>query len=350
MIRIKNHATQLQILHCFSHKFFTIEKIQAIETIEITGAGASFPQLIYSKWAKAYEEKTGIRVVYKTVGSEEGVKRIREKTVDFGASDKPLSPEALTKNNLFQFPALIGGVVIVFNLKDVNGSIKLDGPTLANIFMGKIHNWSHPDIQKLNPDLLLPDKDITVVHRSDGSGTTFLFTDYLSKISPEWKQKIGTDTSIYWPRGLGGKGTEGVAAYVKSIEGSIGYVEYAYALKSDLKMSLLQNKDGVMVSASEKSFEAAFVNVDWNSSAQYFVNVINQSGAESWPITGASFILMQTGTPTKESTKEVLKFFEWAFESGSKMAIQSNYVPINSSLVSLIKKSWKETFNFESAL
>ncbi|MBX9697033.1 MAG: phosphate ABC transporter substrate-binding protein PstS, partial [Alphaproteobacteria bacterium] len=235
------------------------------------------------------------------------------------------------------------------NLKDANGSIKLDGPTLANIFMGKIHNWSHPDIQKLNADLLLPDKDITVIHRSDGSGTTYLFTDYLSKISPEWKKKVGTDTSIYWPRGIGGKGNEGVAAYVKSIEGSIGYVEYAYALQSDLKMSLLQNKDGVMVSASEKSFEAAFVNVDWNSSTQYFVNVINQSGAESWPITGVSFILMQTGATAKESTKEVLKFFEWAFESGSKMALQSNYVPLNSTLVSSIKKSWKETFNFESA-
>jgi phosphate transport system substrate-binding protein len=330
----------------FLISFFAPEKIQALE---ITGAGASFPQLIYSKWAKAYEEKTGVRVVYKAVGSEEGVKRIKERTVDFGASDKPLSPEVLTKINLFQFPALIGGVVIVFNLKDVSGSIKLDGPTLANIFMGKIHNWSHPDIQKLNAHMLLPDKDITVVHRSDGSGTTYLFTDYLSKISSEWKKKVGTDTSIYWPRGLGGKGNEGVATYVKSIEGSIGYVEYAYALQSDLKTSLLQNKDGAMVAASEKSFEAAFANVDWNSSTQYFVNVINQTGAESWPITGASFILMQTGSTDKESTKEVLKFFEWAFESGSKMALQSNYVPLNSSLVSSIKQSWKETFNFESA-
>lgn len=325
--------------------FFPFEIVQALE---IRGAGASFPSIIYLKWTKAYEEKTGIRINYKSVGSEEGIKRIREGTVNFGASDKPLSPEILTKTKLFQFPTIIGGVVIVSNLKGINGSIKLNGPTLADIFMGKIINWSDPEIQKLNTDLQLPNKKITVVHRSDGSGTTFLFTDYLSKTSPKWKEKVGADTSIYWPLGLSGRGNEGVASYVKSTEGSIGYVEHAYALQHDLKTSLLQNKDGFMITPSEKSFKAAALNADWNSSTQYFVNVINQPGAESWPITGASFVLIQTGPSAKESTKEVLKFFDWIFQNGSEMAQQSNYVSLDSNLIASIRKSWKETFNFES--
>lgn len=325
--------------------FLSLEKVHALE---ITGAGASFPHIIYSKWAKAYEAQTGVRINYEAVGSEEGIKRIRARTVNFGASDKPLSPEILTKINLSQFPTLIGGVVIVINLEDVKGSIKLNGPTLANIFMGKITNWSDPEIQKLNTDLQLPNKKITVVHRSDGSGTTFLFTDYLSKTSPDWKEKVGTHTSIYWPRGLGGKGNKGVAEYVKSTEGAIGYVEYAYALQYDLKTSLLQNKDGFMIEASKKSFAAAASNAEWNASTQYFANVINQPGAESWPITGVCFILIHTEPTAKESTKEVLKFFDWAFQNGTEIAQQSNYVSLDSNLVSSIKKSWKETFNFET--
>lgn len=315
----------------------------AVSAIEITGAGATFPYPIYSKWADTYGKTGNIRLNYQSIGSGGGIKQIKEKTVDFGASDKPLDPEMLANNNLIQFPAVIGGIVPIVNLKDLK-DIHLNGQVLADIFMGKITKWSDPAIQKLNPDIKFPEKDIIVVHRAEGSGTTFLFTNYLSKVSSAWKDKVGSDSSISWPTGLGGKGNEGVAALVKQHEGAIGYVEYAYAKHNGLPVATLQNQAGKTVSPSIESFSAAASNADWKSSSQYYVILTDQPGENSWPITGASFILMQKKPTSPETSREVLKFFEWAFDKGSDMATQLDYVPLPNNLISLVKDTWKESF------
>ncbi len=264
-----------------------------LQAAEISGAGATFPFPIYAKWAEAYKAKTGVAMNYQSIGSGGGIKQIQSKTVDFGASDMPLKPEELEKSGLQQFPMIMGGEVAVVNLKGIKpGEIKLDGKTLADIYLGKITKWNDAALTKLNPGVALPDQAIAVVERSDGSGTTFIFTNYLSKISPEWKEKVGENTAVEWPVGLGGKGNEGVAALVSRTDGAIGYVEYAYAKQNNLTYTLLANKNGAYNQPNAKSFQAAAANADWKAAPGYYLLLTDQPGQESWPITGASFILM----------------------------------------------------------
>jgi phosphate transport system substrate-binding protein len=309
---------------------------------DITGAGATFPYPIYAKWAEAYKAKTGIGMNYQSIGSGGGIKQIQAKTVDFGASDKPLKPEELDKNGLMQFPAVMGGVVPVINLADVTpGQIKLNGSVLADIFLGKIKKWNDPAIAALNKDVHLPDSAITVVHRSDGSGTTFIFTNYLSKVSPEWKSKVGEEASVSWPAGVGGKGNEGVASYVKQIKGSIGYVEFAYALQNKMNYTQLQNKDGQFVKPDEDSFKAAAANAHWDKAPGFYEILTDEPGKQSWPITGATFILMHKAQDKPENAKEVLKFFDWAYSNGSKLALDLDYIPMPDNVVKLVKSAWK---------
>ena len=308
----------------------------------ITGAGATFPYPIYAKWAEAYKAKTGTSFNYQSIGSGGGIKQILAKTVDFGASDKPLKPEELDKNGLMQFPAVMGGVVPVINLAGVTpGQIKLSGTVLADIFLGKIKKWNDPAIVALNKDAKLPDDAITVVHRSDGSGTTFIFTNYLSKVSPEWKTKVGEEASVSWPAGVGGKGNEGVAAYVKQIKGSIGYVEFAYALQSKMNHAQLQNRDGQFVQPDEVSFKAAAANANWEKAPGFYEILTDEPGKQSWPITGATFILMHKVQGKPENAAEVLKFFDWAYTHGGKMALDMDYIPMPDSVVKLVKGAWK---------
>ncbi len=315
----------------------------------ITGAGATFPYPIYAKWADAYRKSTGIGLNYQSIGSGGGIKQITAKTVDFGASDMPMTPEDLEKNGLIQFPAIMGGVVPVFNLKGVRtGDVRFSGNVLADIYLGKIKKWNDPAIQAINKKINLPDAAITVVHRSDGSGTTFIFANYLSKVSPEWKSVVGEGTSVTWPAGVGGKGNEGVANYVSRIDGAIGYVEYAYAMQNGLSVALLLNKAREFAAPSEEAFKAAAANADWPKAPGMYLILTDQSGAESWPMTGASFILMHRVQDKPENAKEVLKFFDWAFQNGSKMAADLNYVPIPSSVVDLIRLDWKNKLKSSS--
>ena len=308
----------------------------------ITGAGATFPYPIYAKWAEAYKAKTGIGMNYQSIGSGGGIKQIKAKTVDFGASDKPLKPEELEKDGLVQFPAVIGGVVPVVNLPGIEaGQMKLTGSVLADIYLGKIKKWNEAPIAALNKGLPLPDAAITVVHRSDGSGTTFIFTNYLSKVSPDWKTKVGEEASVSWPAGVGGKGNEGVASYVKQIKGAIGYVEYAYALQSKMTYTMLQNKDGQFVKPAEESFKAAAANANWEKAPGFYEILTDEPGAQSWPITGATFILMHKVQDNAVNGKEVLKFFDWAYADGDKLALELDYIPMPDSVVKLIQNAWK---------
>ena len=308
----------------------------------ITGAGATFPYPIYAKWAEAYKAKTGIGMNYQSIGSGGGIKQIKAKTVDFGASDKPLKPEELEKDGLVQFPAVIGGVVPVVNLPGIEaGQMKLTGSVLADIYLGKIKKWNEAPIAALNKGLPLPDAAITVVHRSDGSGTTFIFTNYLSKVSPDWKTKVGEEASVSWPAGVGGKGNEGVASYVKQIKGAIGYVEYAYALQSKMTYTMLQNKDGQFVKPTEESFKAAAANANWEKAPGFYEILTDEPGAQSWPITGATFILMHKVQENAVNGKEVLKFFDWAYANGDKLALELDYIPMPDSVVKLIQNAWK---------
>ena len=308
----------------------------------ITGAGATFPYPIYAKWAEAYKAKTGIGMNYQSIGSGGGIKQIKAKTVDFGASDKPLKPEELEKDGLVQFPAVIGGVVPVVNLPGIEaGQMKLTGSVLADIYLGKIKKWNEAPIAALNKGLPLPDAAITVVHRSDGSGTTFIFTNYLSKVSPDWKTKVGEEASVSWPAGVGGKGNEGVASYVKQIKGAIGYVEYAYALQSKMTYTMLQNKDGQFVKPTEESFKAAAANANWEKAPGFYEILTDEPGAQSWPITGATFILMHKVQDNAVNGKEVLKFFDWAYANGDKLALELDYIPMPDSVVKLIQNAWK---------
>ncbi|TCV90826.1 phosphate ABC transporter substrate-binding protein PstS [Sulfurirhabdus autotrophica] len=309
----------------------------------ITGAGATFPYPVYAKWAEAYKAKTGVKMNYQSIGSGGGIKQIIAKTVDFGASDKPLTPEDLEKNGLMQFPTVMGGVVPVINLPDIQpGQVKLSGAVLADIFLGKIKKWNEAPIAALNKGVNLPDSAITVVHRSDGSGTTFIFTNYLSKVSPEWKTKVGEEASVSWPAGVGGKGNEGVASYVKQIKGSIGYVEYAYALQSKMSFTQLQNKEGEFVKPEEESFKAAAAGADWEHAPGFYEILTNEPGKKSWPITGATFILMHKTQDKPEAAKAVLKFFDWAYTDGDKMALELDYIPMPDKVVKLIQDAWKK--------
>jgi phosphate transport system substrate-binding protein len=309
---------------------------------EITGAGATFPYPIYAKWATAYKAHTGIGLNYQSIGSGGGIKQINAKTVDFGASDMPLKPEDLTQAGLMQFPTVIGGDVPVVNLKGIKpGQLKVTGDVLADIYLGKIKKWNDPAIASLNPGVSLPATSINVVHRSDGSGTTFIFTNYLSKLSPEWKSKVGEGTSVNWPTGVGGKGNEGVASYVQRIAGSIGYVEYAYVLQNKMAYMQVKNREGHFASPSSEAFQAAAAGADWNAAPGMYLILTDAPGKDAWPIAGATFILMHKTQEKPQNAKEVLKFFEWAYANGDKMAEELDYVPMPDKVVHLIQANWK---------
>src|SRR5258706_4247111 len=289
--------------------------------VDITGAGATFPYPIYAKWADAYRKDTGVGLNYQSIGSGGGIKQITAKTVDFGASDAPLKPEELEKSGLIQFPAIMGGVVPVYNVKGIEaGKIKLTGTLLADIYLGKLKKWNDPALGKLNPGVALPDQAISVVHRSDGSGTTFLFTNYLSKVSADWKTDVGEGTAVRWAAGVGGKGNEGVANYVSRIDGSIGYVEYAYAKQNKLAYALMANREGQFIAPDDATFKAAAAGADWAKAPGMYLILTDQAGRQSWPITGASFILMHKVQDKPENAEEVFNFFDWSFKNGAKMA------------------------------
>lgn len=312
-----------------------------VGAVDISGAGATFPYPIYAKWADAYKKETGNGMNYQSIGSGGGIKQIQSKTVTFGASDMPLKPEDLTKNGLVQFPTVVGGDVPVVNLEGVKaGDLKLDGPTLAKIFLGDIKSWDDAAIGKLNPSAKLPKQAIVVVHRSDGSGTTFIWTDYLSKVSADWKSKVGANTSVEWPAGIGAKGNEGVANNVANTKGAIGYVEYAYAIQNKMASVNMINKDGKSVPPSAEAFQAAAANADWEKSDHYYVILTDQPGAASWPIAGATFILIHTQPQDPAAATEALKFFAWAYKNGGKMAEELDYVPMPAPVVTSIQKMW----------
>ncbi|HET9652508.1 MAG TPA: phosphate ABC transporter substrate-binding protein PstS [Usitatibacter sp.] len=311
--------------------------------VDITGAGATFPYPIYAKWADGYKKSTGTGMNYQSIGSGGGIKQITAKTVDFGASDMPLKGEDLEKNGLVQFPAIMGGVVPVVKLAGVQpGQLKFTSDVLAKIYLGKISKWNDPAIAALNPGVKLPDKAITAVHRSDGSGTNFLWTNYLSKVSPEFKSAVGEGTSVKFPSGVGGKGNEGVASYVQKIEGAIGYVEYAYAKQNKLAHAQVQNKAGKFVQPDDSSFKAAAAGANWSAAPGMGVVLTDQAGEGSWPITGASFILIHAKQEKPETAREVLKFFDWSFRNGQKTAEELDYVPMPDSVVKQIEASWKQ--------
>ena len=308
---------------------------------EITGAGATFPAPIYSKWAADYNKATGVKVNYQSVGSGAGIKQIDSKTVDFGASDMPLTDDELSKKGQIQFPTVIGGVVPVINIKGINpGQLKLTGQVLGDIFLGKITKWDDSAIKALNPTLPLPDAAIAPVRRADGSGTSFLFTNYLSKVNAEWKTKVGEGTAVNWPTGAGGKGNEGVAAFVGRLPNSIGYVEYAYVKQNKMTYALMQNSTGAFVSPDDTAFKAAAAGADWSKT--FYQVLTNQAGKDSWPISGATFILMHKLQDKPANGSETLKFFSWAYKNGDKVADDLDYVPMPKAVVAAIEKSWTE--------
>ncbi len=306
---------------------------------EATGAGASFPAPLYSKWAADYNKATGVKINYQSVGSGAGLRQIEAKTVDFGASDAPLKDEELSKKGLVQFPTVIGGVVPVVNIKGIAaGQIKLSGQVLGDIYLGKITNWNDAAIKALNPSVALPDAAIAPVRRADGSGTSFIFTNYLSKVNAEWKSKVGEGTAVNWPTGAGGKGNEGVAAFVGRLPNSIGYVEYAYVKQNKMTYVQMQNADGQFVAPDDTAFKAAAAGADWAKS--FYQILTNQPGKESWPITGATFILMHKSQDKPVQAATSLKFFEWAYKSGDKTAEDLDYVPMPDAVKGVILKSW----------
>jgi phosphate transport system substrate-binding protein len=313
------------------------------QAADITGAGASFPAPIYSKWAEAYKAATGNALNYQAIGSGGGVRQINSKTVDFGASDDPMKGEDLDKNGLLQFPAVIGGIVPVANLDGIApGQIKLSGTVLADLFRGAIARWNDPAIAALNPDVKLPDVAVTLVYRSDSSGTTAGLTDYLAQVSPVFKEKVGAGKTVNWPAGIGGKGNAGVAASVTKVKGALGYVEYAYVKQARLIHIALANREGKLVQPEEKTFAAAAANADWNSAPGFGVNLNNQPGADAWPITSASFILMHKAAEQPARSAEALKFFKWSLENGQKMAAELDYVPLPTNVVGQIQASWSQ--------
>src|SRR5438874_365507 len=310
---------------------------------EISGAGATFPYPIYAKWAEAYKAQTGTSMNYQSIGSGGGIKQITAKTVDFGASDMPMKPQDLDKNGLLQWPQIMGGVVLVVHLQGIApGQLKLDGKTVAAMYLGKIKKWNDAAIAELNPGVKLPDKAVATVHRWDGSGTNFIFTHYLSSIDPEFKDKVGENTSVEFPGGLGGNGNEGLAALTGRTDGAIGYIEYAFASQNKMAHTQLRNPSGAFVSPNRKTFQSAAANADWSKAPGFYLLLTNQPGADSWPITGATFILMRKQQTDPAKAKAVLNFFDWAYRNGSQLAEQLDSVPIPEKVVGLVEQSWKQ--------
>lgn len=317
------------------------------QAADITGAGATFIYPLLSKWSADYSQATGNKINYQSIGSGGGIAQIKAKTVDFGSSDKPLPPEELKAAGLVQFPSAIGGVVPVVNIVGLkSGAMKFDGALLADIFLGKITMWNDPRIVALNGGVTLPAQKITVVHRSDGSGTTFNWVNYLSKVSPEWKTSVGEGTSVKWPTGVGGKGNEGVAAYVKQIKGGIGYVELSYALQNKMAYARVKNAAGNFVLPSDETFQAAAASADWAKSKDFFLVMTNAPGANSWPIAATNFILMQRKPKDAERSKEALAFFRWAYANGDAQAKALDYVPLPDALVQQVQAYWAKELKF----
>jgi phosphate transport system substrate-binding protein len=322
--------------------FIAAAAIVPANAADISGAGATFPYPVYAKWADAYKKQTGIGLNYQSIGSGGGIKQIKAKTVTFGASDAPLSGKDLDKYGLAQFPMVMGGIVPVVNVPGVEpGELVIDGATLSKIFLGDIKKWDDPAIKKLNPSAKLPSSAIAVVHRSDGSGTTFNFTYYLSDVSADWKKKVGTNKAVQWPVGIGAKGNEGVANNVGNTKGSIGYVEYAYALQNKLTYAKMMNKDGKVVAPTAEAFAAAAANANWKSKPGYGVILANQPGAQSWPMTAATWILMYKKPKDPKASASALKFFDWCYKNGDKMASSLDYVPMPSNVVKDVENYWK---------
>lgn len=310
---------------------------------DISGAGATFPYPIYAKWADAYKKETGNGLNYQSIGSGGGIKQITARTVTFGASDMPMKPEDLEKNGLIQFPMVMGGIVPVVNLDGVkSGDLTLDGPTLAKIYLGQIKTWDDEAIKKLNPSLTLPSQPIVVAHRSDGSGTTFIFTNYLSKVSADWKSNVGSNTAVEWPAGIGAKGNEGVANNVAQTKGAIGYVESAYAKQNNMTTTKLVNKAGKTVQPVPAAFSAAAGSEDWEHAPGFYVILTDADGAEAWPIAGATFILLPKQPPDAAAATEALKFFGWAYAKGDQMAQDLDYIPMPDNVVKVVEKEWMQ--------
>lgn len=319
---------------------FSLTAMSAFAASNLTGAGGTFPAPVYAKWADAYQKETGTQVNYQGIGSSGGVKQIIAKTVDFGASDAPMKEEDLNKNGLFQFPTVIGGVVLAVNIPGIkSGELTLDGATLGDIYLGKIKKWNDAAITKLNPGVKLPDTNIAVVRRADGSGTSFVFTSYLAKVNNEWKEKIGSGSTVNWPTGLGGKGNDGVAAFVQRLPGSIGYVEYAYAKQNNLAYTKLVDADGKSISPTEESFSAAAKGADWSKT--FAQDLTNQKGDNAWPISSTTFILIYKDQQDATKGAEVLKFFDWAYKNGNKLTTDLDYATLPPSVVEQVRAAWK---------
>ena len=328
------------IANAFAAASLVAAPISAAVAQDITGAGASFPAPVYAKWADAYNKATGVRVNYQSVGSGAGLRQIRGKTIDFGASDAPLKDEELAADGLIQFPMVIGGVVPVVNIKGVEpGKMKLSGQVLGDIYLGKITTWNDPAIVSLNAGVSLPDAKIAVVRRADGSGTSFLFTNYLSKANADWKAKVGEGTAVNWPTGAGGKGNEGVSAFVQRLPNSIGYVEYAYAKQNKMSFVMLRNQAGNFVAPSDDNFKAAAANADWSKT--FYQVLTDQAGKDAWPITGATFIMMHVKQDKPAQAAAAVKFFEWAYASGDQMADDLDYVPMPDSVKKVVRAQWR---------
>lgn len=327
------------ILKSFVAGALAVGTVAAASAQQMTGAGATFPAPLYAKWADAYNKATGVKMNYQSVGSGAGLRQIRGKTVDFGASDMPLTDEELAKDGLIQFPTVIGGVVPVVNIAGLQArQLRLTGPVLADIYLGKIAKWNDAAIAGLNPGVKLPDAQIAVVRRADGSGTSFIFTNYLSKVSADWKSKVGEGTAVNWPTGAGGKGNEGVAAFVQRLPNSIGYVEYAYAKQNKMTYALLQNSAGAFVAPEEETFKAAAAGADWKKS--FYQILTNQPGKDSWPITGATFIMIHAKQEKPQQAQAVLRFFDWSYSNGDTMASDLDYVPLPGAVEDMIRQQW----------
>jgi phosphate transport system substrate-binding protein len=317
--------------------------VNAEQVKQINGAGATFPYPVYAKWAEKYAQEKGVKLNYQSIGSGGGIKQIKAKTVDFGASDAPLKAKDLDEAGLMQFPMVMGGVVPVVNVPGIKaGELKLSAEILANIYLGKIKKWDDSAIKHDNPSLKLPSKSITVVHRSDGSGTTWIFTNYLTKVSKTWAEKVGNNKAVAWPTGVGGKGNEGVASYVSRIKGAIGYVEYAYALQNKMSYAKLRNHDGHYVAPTSENFQAAAAGADWHNAPGFYMVLTDQPGKNSWPITGATFILVYKQQDKPEVARAVLNFFDWSYHHGGAMAEKLDYVPMPDSVVKLVESTWKK--------
>jgi phosphate transport system substrate-binding protein len=331
-MRLKSYAVAIGLAAAFT--------FHAARAADVTGAGATFPDLIYAKWIEAYQTETGVSVAYQSIGSGGGIKQIEARKVTFGATDKPLGEAELAEHELIQFPMVMGGIVPVVNIEGIkSGDIVLDGPTLARIYLGEIVKWDDAAIKALNPETRLPSAHITVVHRSDGSGTTFNFTNYLSKVSEEWQTKVGFEVTVEWPVGVGAKANKGVASEVAGTEGAIGYVDYAYAKQQKLAYARMVNKDGNAVAPKLESFQAAAANADW-ATRSFGVVLTDQPGEASWPITIATFILMHKAPDEPEASKQALAFFDWAYANGDGMASELDYIPVPDGVVELVHKEW----------